>query len=234
VRALPLVVLGCYAHAPSTRTREPPSRPPLVAPMTGRYRIEADGAPVGHETFTITSSAGVWRVRGDTIFDGPLDHRQGYMLAVDARSAEPIAFEAWIEVMGTRRTARGFEKDGAFEVSVRGVGSPEKRTIAYAPGTVIAFGTPLFHVLSMSLLVEGLESKKPVDVRTIALSLPMLSPVVTLQTYALHERIDGIAKVESKLAAAKAPTALWVRRDGLPIKVRTIDAQGHRVDMLLE
>lgn len=235
---LPLILAGCYAHGDTHRLREPPPpgtvRPDLVGPSSGRYRIEKGGEVIGYERFTVTSSGAVWRVEGEAVFSGPVDHRQGYLLAVDQRTAEPVAFEAWIEVMGARRVARGWEENGYFEIRVQGIGGPEKRSIPYARGTTVGFGTPLFHTLAMSLLLPTLVEKKPVEVRTIALSLPMLSPVVTLQRYTLHDRVDGVARVESKLAAAKKPTGLWVRPDGLPVKVRTIDERGDVVDMVLE
>lgn len=235
---LPLFLAGCYAHGDAHRLREAPLpgsvRPDLVAPFSGRYRIEKEGETIGYEQFTVTSSAAVWSVKGEAVFSGPVDHRQGYLLAIDERTAEPIAFEAWIEVMGSRRTARGWEENGYFEIRVQGIGGPESRSIPYARGTTVGFGTPLFHTLAMSLLLPSLVEKRPVAVRTIALSLPMLSPVVTLQRYTLHDRVDGVAQVESKLAAARQPTGLWVRKDGLPVKVRTIDEKGVVVDMVLE
>ncbi len=233
--ALFCAIAGCYAHGAAHSLRAPSAaRPALVAPRSGRYRIERAGAPIGYEHFTITSSASVWTVRGETVFDGPEGHRQGYLLAIDERTTEPVAFEAWIEVLGQRRTARGWEKQGNFEVHVRGIGGKEERIVPYAPGTTFGFGTPLFHTLAMSLLLPTLEPGKPVEVRTIALSLPMLSPVVTLQSYTLRDRIDGIARVEAKLSAGRLPTGLWVQADGLPIKVRALDEEGVPVDMILE
>jgi hypothetical protein len=236
--AILIVLLGCYAHGDSHRLREGPpagpTRPPLVSPSHGRYRIEKNGERIGYEEFTITSSASVWRVEGETVFEGPAAHKQGYLLAISERTAEPVAFEAWIEVLGQRRTARGWEAKGNFEISVRGIGGDEARLIPYAPGTTVGFGTPLFHTLAMSLLLPALVPGQPIEVRTIALSLPMLSPVVTLQTYTLRDRVGGIARIESKLAAARAPTGLWVRADGLPVKVRAIGDDGVPVDMILE
>lgn len=232
------LLAGCYAHGDTHRLRESaysgPLRPQLLTPRKGRYRIERAGEQIGYENFTITSSASVWRVQGETVFAGPAGHKQGYQLAIDEKSAEPVAFEAWIEVLGQRRTARGIETKGNFEISVRGIGGKEARLVPYAPGTTVGFGTPLFHTLAMTMLLPGLVPGKPIEVRTIALSLPMLSPVVTLQTYTLRERVDGIARVESKLAAARLPTGLWVRSDGLPIKVRAIGDDGVPVDMILE
>ena len=232
------LLAGCYAHGDTHRLRESaysgPLRPQLLSPRKGRYRIERAGEQIGYEDFTITSSASVWRVQGQTVFAGPAGHKQGYLLAISERSAEPVAFEAWIEVLGQRRTARGVETRGNFEISVRGIGGKEARLIPYAPGTTVGFGTPLFHTLAMTLLLPALLPGKPIEVRTIALSLPMLSPVVTLQTYTLRDRIDGIARVESKLAAARLPTGLWVAADGLPIKVRAIGDDGVPVDMILE
>jgi hypothetical protein len=233
-----LLLSACYAHGDSHRLREDPLpgsvRPALLAPRSGRYRIERAGEPIGYERFTITSSASVWSVRGETVFDGPASHRQGYLLAISEITAEPVAFEAWIEVLGQRRTARGVETQGNFEISVRGIGGKEARLIPYASGTTLGFGSPLFHTLAMSLLLPQLVPGKPIEVRTIALSLPMLSPVVTLQTYTLRDRVGGVARVESKLAAARAPTGLWVQPDGLPIKVRAIGEDGVAVDMILE
>ena len=233
-----LAIAGCYAHGDAHLLREEPpqrpGRPPLLAPRSGRYRIERAGERIGYESFTITSSASVWRARGEAVFDGPASHRQGYLLAIDEKTAEPVAFEAWIEVLGQRRTARGVERKGIFEVRVDGIGGKELRTIPYASGTTLGFGTPLFHTLAMSLLLKDLIPGKSVEVRTIALSLPMLSPVVTLQTYTLRDRVDGVARVESKLAAARLATGLWVRADGLPIKVRALGDDGVPVDMILE
>jgi hypothetical protein len=233
-----MLISACYMHGDTHRLREPaysgPTRPSLLSPRIGRYQIVRDGVPIGYERFVITSSTSLWKVVGETVFEGAANHKQGYSLAIDQRTAEPVAFEAWIEVLGARRTARGWEKKGNFEVRIRGIGGKEARSIPYAPGTTVGFGTPLFHTLALTLLLPELVPGKPIEVRTIALSLPMLSPVVTLQTYTLRDRVDGIARVESRLAAARAPTGLWVQPDGLPLKVRAVGDDGVPVDMILE
>ncbi len=221
---------ACYGHAQTPAPEAPAPvavRPPLIAPMTGHYRIERDGQRIGDERFTITSSAGVWRVEGRVELASPTESVHGYALSVDEATAEPVAFHVWFEMFGARRDAQGERTpDGYFHVETSGIGGAHTKDVPYAPGTAIAYDSPLFSTLAMSLLVRSLEADAPVSVRTIALPLPDLAPTVLLTTYALSKRDAGIAKVVMTRPRTELPVALWVREDGLPVRVRTYVARG--------
>ena len=212
-----------------------PERPPLLAPMSGRYRITRQGVPAGEETFTITRTGPLWRVVGHTSLHGAVDVEQGYRLDVDAERAEPEAFEVWIEIAGIRERATGERRGDRFHVTVEAVSGKGEVDVPYGPGTVLDFATPIFNTLALSLLGPSLRLGAPIEVRTISLVLPTLRPVVVLQRYERHGDDGPLRKIAVGPGGAARPTALWVRADGLPVRVRTWpDGGGVPYEMRLE
>lgn len=223
------VLGGCYGHhvkpeiGPPTAARV---RPPLLAPMSGHYTIERAGTRIGDERFTVTSSAGIWRVEGRVELASPTESTHGYVLTIDEATAEPVEFFVWFEMFGGRREAYGQRTpDGYVHVEMSGVGGAGAKDVPYAAGTTIAYDTPLFSTLALSLLLAGLEVGASVSVRTIVLPLPDLAPSVLLSTYALSEREGDVAKIVMTRPRTQLPVAMWVRRDGLPVRVRTYIAR---------
>lgn len=228
--ALSTALAGCYGHH-LTPAASPPkagaARPPLVAPMQGHYTIERDGERIGDERFTVTSSAGVWRVEGEVKLESPTASVHGYVLEIDEATAEPQRFHVWFELYGARREATGRRtEDGFIHVETTGIGGTRTKEVPYAAGTAIAYDSPLFATMALSLLVGSMQPETPVAVRTILLPLPDLAPTVLLTTYRLEAREGAIAKVVVERPRTKLPVALWVRDDGLPVRVRTFVARG--------
>lgn len=212
--------VGCYHHDLPRDPVKARVRPPLVQPMSGVYDIVRGGRSLGEERFTITSSASTWKLTGEVQYTGPAEVTHGYTFEVDERSAEPEAFEVFIDILGERRTVRAHRDDeGFFEVAAGGIGGPYARRIPYAPGTAVHFASPLFETLVLALLVPSLDLGEAVSVRTVEVPVPRLEPVVELQTYTLEGHRDGLALVKHQAADAP-PRALWVRKDGLPVRVR--------------
>lgn len=231
-----VLVAGCYAHAPGNRDASGASRirPSLIAPTSGRYTITRDGVVIGEEDFTVTSSGSVWRAKGEVRLRSPVESVHGYTLEIDEDSAEPIAFVAWFEMFGARREARGRRGlDGFFDVRTFGIGGARTKQVPYAPGTILAFDSPLFATLALSLL--ELEPRAPIPIRTILLPLPDLEPTVLLTTYELFEERGDVRRVVVRRSRTELPVAMWVREDGLPIRVRTfVTKDGPPIERRLE
>src|SRR6185503_2256227 len=125
--------------------------PQLISPTRGRYTITRDQEPIGEETFTITSSGGIWRAQGRLAIRWPVDRIQGYVLEIDQETREPIAFEAWMELLGERQSVRAQRDAAYFHFEMRTLRGERKRDVPYAPGTVLDFASPLFNTLALSL-----------------------------------------------------------------------------------
>lgn len=194
----------------------------LIAPMTGYYAIYRSGERVGTERFTITATGGVWRTRGTVELDEPVEIVHGYDLIVDPVSEEPLGFDVWVEIAGARERALGSVEGPHVRVDVDSVMGKGSGKVPYARGTVIDFASPLSNTLVLSLLVPGLAVGGSARVRTIAIALPLLAPSVIVQRYTRVATDDGVHKVTvDQEDGHTPPTALWVRADGLPIKVKT-------------
>jgi len=194
----------------------------LIAPMHGYYAIYRAGERVGTERFSITSSAGLWRVTGEVEIDEPVEIVHGYELIVDPASEEPLGFDVWVELAGERERAIGVVEGRHVRVDVESIMGPGSGRVPYARGTVIDFASPLANTLALGLLLPDLAVGKSVHVRTISIALPLLQPAVTLQRYTLVGREDDVSRVTiDQEDRHTAPTALWVRADGLPVRVRT-------------
>jgi hypothetical protein len=194
----------------------------LLPPSSGRYAITREGEAVGEERFTITSSQGVWQVRGEIELAWPVEGKQGYELSLDTETREPIAFLVWLEIVGERQVASG-RCDGEFvHIETENIMGRTESRVPYARGTMIDFSSPIFNAVVLGLLGTHLASDQSVPVRTIVLALPMLLPAVVLETYQLAGHEGSLRRVTVGQADGKArPTAMWVRDDGMPVRVRT-------------
>ncbi len=194
----------------------------LIAPMRGWYAIYREGERVGTERFAITSTGGVWRTRGSVELDDPVEIVHGYDLMVDPATEEPLGFDVWVEIAGERQRALGVVEGTHVRVDVDSIIGARSGKVPYGPGTVIDFASPLANTVALALLLPTLEVGKPTRVRTIAIALPLLAPSITLQRYTLVATEDGVHRVMVDQEDGRTkPTALWVRADGLPVRVRT-------------
>lgn len=208
--------LGCASAAPFAAPTGRAAR--LLPPARGHYAIYRDGARVGTERFSITSSATAWRLAGTVELDAL---QQGYELLLDPRSEEPLAFEAWIEVAGARERVTGVVDGGYVAVELDSVLGARKGRVPYARGTMIELFTPLSNGVALALLLPELREGAPASVRTIALTMPLLTPSVLLQRYALAGSEGELRKIAlTRDDGSGQPVALWVRDDGLPTRVR--------------
>lgn len=234
-----LIALGlprCYAHDVASRGNAPGAsdRPAMIRPTSGRYAITRGDRAIGEETFTITSSASVWKVEGRIRLDWPVEQIQGYALEVDERSLEPRAFEVWIEILEERERVTGRRTEQHFTIRNQAISGERTRQVAYGRGTMIDFGSPLFNALPLSLLGSSLQVGKPVPVRTILITLPRLDAAVTIATYELLGANAETRQISVSPSGRARPTAMWVRRDGLPVRVRTWIDDGAPFDLVLK
>lgn len=219
-----LTLAGCASTASAPRGDAFAADLDLLRPMRGRYTIVREGERVGEEQFAVTSSAGVWQVRGEISLSWPADSKQHYLLRVDRARREPLGFEVGFELAGERQTARG-DCDGDYlNVHTENMLGVTDSRVAYARGTMLDFGSPLFNTVALALLGPHLEERKPIAVRAIVLAMPFLLPAVMVQKYTLMG-LDGelrkVAVGPATPSEEQLPTALWVRADGLPVRIRT-------------
>jgi hypothetical protein len=230
-----LFAAACYHHE---RPAEPPKnqvRPSLIRPTEGRYAITRGTDRVGEERFTITSSNARWTLAGNLELAWPVEQTRGYMLTIDERSLEPIAFSMWIEILGERQEVKGVRQADHFTVHAKTIAGEHQRDVPYGPGTVVDFdSTPLLNTLVLSLLGPSLEVGHPVPVRTILISLPRLDATVLVEMYELRGKKDDLELVAVHPLGALRPTALWVRPDGLPVLVRSWIDDGPPFELKLE
>jgi hypothetical protein len=141
-------------------------------------------------------------------------------LEVDPSRLEPAAFSFAVDVLGERREVKGtLEADDHFHVRGAGLGRPFERRVPHGGGTLVdLFADPVTKLFALPLLLPALARGTPVPVRTVQFVAPALEPVVLLGTYTLRGERDGLRLVE--LEAGGARVALWLRADGLPVKVR--------------
>jgi hypothetical protein len=230
-----MLLAGCYGHnRPLEAAAKAKPRPALIRPMTGRYAITRALQDFGEERFTITSSNARWTVTGRIDLTWPTEQAQGYTLSIDERTFEPAAFTIWIEILGERQEIEGVRAKDYFNVKAKTIAGGYERQVPYAQGTVIDFGSPLFNTLALSLLGPVLEPGRPIGVRTILISLPRLDSTVLLEMYELKGMQDGLQKIAVHPLGAIRPTAMWVRPDGLPVRVRTWVDEGDPFEMLLD
>jgi hypothetical protein len=187
--------------------------------MSGRYAIVREGKPVGEEHFTVSSSASVWRVEGRVEITTPVEQSEGYRLDIDERTLEPLEFEVWLEIMGEREEVHGVRDAELFRVRTHAISGEHAQDLSYVPGTVIDFASPMFNVLPVVLISHLLHAGASVPVRAIRVSIPALDASTELETYEFHGEDAGVRRVAVQ-RTNRRPTALWVRQDGLPTRVR--------------
>lgn len=225
VAGVALLLTAC-AHGPAL-TKAPPAQ--LPAPMSGRYTIWRDGEAIGEERFTITSSAGVFRLQGLLAIGGALSSTQGYSLEVDLRSFEPRRFSVWLELASERETAVGKREGDAIEVTTENIAGTGKRKLPYAKGTMIDLGTPISHAIALSLLLPTLHKDVPSPVRTLRVPLPLLLPEIAVVEYVLYgEKPNqlGTRVLVRDSQSRSSPVGLWVRSDGVPLRARVFPIGG--------
>ena len=229
-----LVFTGCYAHdARSRRPEDTPKVPSMIAPSSGRYLITRGGEHVGEERFTITSSGAVWRVEGTIEMAWPVEQTQRYALEIDEKTREPIAFEISMDLAGEHQHATGKRDEEFFEVHINGIAGEHHRQIPYGQGTVIDFGSPLFNTLALTLLVPTMKMHQPIAVRALVVSLPALEPAVMVQMYELKGTEGEMRMISIRPVGGTAVIGMWVREDGMPVRVRSSVERGLPFDMRL-
>lgn len=226
---------GCYGHlrgeGPSAERAVPP---PIVAPMRGRYAITRAGEPVGEERFTITASGAVWRARGVVELRWPVEQRHGYVLEVDRWTLETRSIVAWLELLGERQSVRGAVRGAQLELVVQAISGDRRTNIAWGPGTALDFGSPVFNAVPLARIAPRLTPGHPVAVRTVLILVPVLEPVVLVENYALRDVQGGLRRIAVGPGDAPRPIAMWVRADGLPVRVRTWVDDGPPFELRLE
>lgn len=232
--AFSAVFAGCYGHA-VVPAAPVDTRPKLLAPGRGSYTITRKNEVIGRELYTVTSSSGVWRAEGRVELTFPVERTQGWAFEIDEATREPRMMSAWIELLGERLEARGDRAAEFFHFESKTLRGERKRDIPYARGTVLDFASPLFNSFVLSMLGRDLPLKKPVRVRAIALTVPELEPAVMVQTYELRGTDEGgLRKISVSAVGHLQPIALWVRSDGLPVRVRTWVDDGPALEMKLD
>jgi hypothetical protein len=225
---------GCWAHdvAQKQGIEAGFSGPKLVGPMRGRYLITREDERIGEESFVLTSSAGVWSARGEVTIEAPVEQKEGYVLQIDARTLEPLAFSMWIEIVGERESAKGARVGDAFEVRTTGISGEHRQDLGWVPGTMIDFASPVFHMPVLALISHVLRVGSSIPVRALRVSLPALDASIQLETYELRGNDGDVRKVAVESAGRHA-IALWVRTDGLPIKARVWIDEGPPFELVL-
>lgn len=180
---------------------------------------------MGEERYTVTSSAGLWVAQGEIILAWPLEQTQRYRFEYDVKARRPAAFSISLSLLGETQTVTGRNDGTTLAGEVRGIVDPVPYEVAYGPGTMIDFGSPLFSALLFALLSRELESPAPIKVRSIVVPIPFLRPAVLLQELRFAGREGELRKVALG-PAGKKPTAYWVRSDGMPTKARTWADEG--------
>lgn len=222
-----LLVLTACAGAPQA-AKAPEigsSRASPISPHQGRYRIERDGQPVGHERYTVTSSAGLWIAEGEIQLAWPLDQTQRYRFEYDLEARRPRRFQVQVELLDEAQTVTGDCDGRQVAGEVTGIVAPERYEVAYGSGTMIDFGSPLFSALVFALLGPALESAEPIKLRSIVIPIPFLRPAVLLQELRFAGRDGDLRKVALGPHGRK-PAAFWLRADGLPVRVKTWADEG--------
>lgn len=216
-----LAVSGCYGHHGSHRPRAVPVvRPPLPGPTSGVYVLTEDGREVGRETFTITSSAGVWRLSGHREVRGVVPSVLDYTLEFEERSAEPLGFQVKLEILGEERTVWGRRSMGYLHVQSSGVGGKLSRAVPYAAGTGLDGPSPVLLAPTLALLGPVLAQGEPIAVRTVVLVPPRFDPEVQLETFTSRDEAGPVRRIELELGGGGGRVGLWVRSDGLVVKAR--------------
>jgi hypothetical protein len=234
VAGVALLLTAC-AHGPALTKATPAELP---APMSGRYTIWRDGEQVGEERFTITSSAGLFRLQGTLEMSGTLSSSQGYALDVDLHSFEPKRFSVWVELVSERESAEGKRDGDAIEVTTENIAGSGKRKLPYAKGTMIDLGTPISHAIALSLLLPRLERDRPSPVRTLRVPLPLLLPEIAVVEYTSYGEAGAQPGQRVTVRDPKSrtkPMGLWVRPDGIPLRARIFaESGGEPYEVVLE
>lgn len=197
--------------------------------MSGRYTIWRDGEAIGEERFTITSSAGVFRLQGTLSIGGALSSSQGYSLEVDVRTFEPRRFSVWVELASERESAQGQREGDSIEVTTENIAGNGKRKLPYAKGTMFDLGTPISHAVALSLLLPTLRKDVSSPVRTLRVPLPLLLPEIAVVEYTSYG--EGGAQAGQRVTvrdpkSRTKPMGLWVRPDGIPLRARIFAESG--------
>ncbi|MEL7367637.1 MAG: hypothetical protein AAFN74_01900 [Myxococcota bacterium] len=198
------------------------ARPPLPTAREGAYIVERIDRAFGREVFTVTSSAGLWRVKSTRRSEAG---QEGFALTVDEATAQPLSFEVWKASEGLHRTVRGVrDEQGYFDIRADGVGGPSHQRIPYAPGTMIDAASPVFKSAALALLSDSWSDDPlaaPIAVRTIRIDGPRLRARVVLSKLRAR-KAEGTTLV--RLSRTDEPdVGLWVDRDGWPVQMRVLD-----------
>lgn len=215
--------VGCYGHLqpPSEEGRVSLRRPALPSSRGGAYAIQGPGGQRGIERFTVTSTGSRWTVRAHRVT--PFG-REGFVLAVDAATGEPVAVEVWRRFGELRRSVTAHREDDWLVVEGRGLGGATAQRVPYAQGTMIDAPTPVFKAVVLALLSRRLSSSAPIAIRTIRFDGPHFEARVVLSTFEARGTQDGLRLVRL-LRTGEGPTGLWVGPDGWPSQMRVVDVE---------
>ena len=213
------------AGGPEVAGKQTPAEISLPRSHTGRYLITRDGKPMGTEHYTVTSSAALWSIEGEITLGWPLDQIQRYRLDYDVVKRRPAGFEISLSALGETQRVVASNDGTMLRGEVTGIIDPVSFEVAYGPGTMIDFGSPLFGALAFALLETFLESPEPIAVRSIVVPVPFLRPAVLLQELRFAGR-DGPLRKVALGPNGRKPAAFWVRADGIVVKLKTWADEG--------
>ena len=226
------LAVACYGHdprgvVPSEAVSRGPVSSALPVSASGWYAVRGPSGLIAEERFAVTSTAGDWQLRSFRFTDPSVAERdertadEGFVLRLDAATAEPLSFRVWRRFDDLRVTTTGVREGPWLVIRSRGIGPAVERRVAYAPGTIIDAPTPTFKSVALALLAEKLATSSPLSVRTVRLDGPELRPRVTLST--LEERGHRGAHRLVRWSEGDRHAGLWVRADGWPVRMRVLD-----------
>lgn len=220
---------GCYHHDRSTPVAGSAARgaasgsrlraAPFGPARTGVYDVTGPEGQRGRERFTVTATAGRWALRSRRV----MPHgEEGFALALDRVTAEPVSFEAWRRFEDLEQSVRGRREGDWFVLRHEGLAAGVRR-IAYAPGTLIDAPTPTFKAAALALLRAAIRDAESTVVRTIRIDGPFWASRVVLSTFE-HRGRSGTLDLVRLTRAGERPAGLWVRADGWPVRMRVLGA----------
>jgi hypothetical protein len=211
-----LLLLGaCSAQPPAPALVAGPALP---GAGSGAYCLSRGGVRIGHERYTIRDGPEGWIAEGVQRFEGAMPIEVRYQVASD-RDAEPTAFSTRIEIYGEHREVRGLRRGPWWELSGSGIGGAFERKVAWAPGMLLGFPSPIFEALMLGHLAPRIGAEK-IEARGMLLAPPELSPAVRQMAFVARSSDARGRRYAISPGEGLPPIAVWLGDDRLPNKVR--------------